>query len=122
MATTGTSGGASHLRPEIQPAVLLSSTAHQLPGKLLVTELFFQVPLDHATPNGEKLRIFCRSARKFEKPAASKPKGDDDDKLPWFVYVPGGPGFGCPPPESLQFTSEVLDRGYQVSNTQLEMD
>lgn len=102
-------------RPTIQPAKLLSSRTHQIPGKLLVTELFFSVPLDHSKPHGERLRIFCRSARKFEKPAGPK-AASADDKLPWFVYIPGGPGFGCPSPQNLpEFTNEVLSKGYQVS-------
>ncbi|KAK4934293.1 hypothetical protein LTR10_024393 [Elasticomyces elasticus] len=99
--------------PTIQPAKVLSSRSHQTPGKLLVTELFFEVPLDHSNPRSDPLRIFCRSARKFEKPAVPKP-ASDDDKLPWLVYIPGGPGFGCPPPQSLmEFTNTVLARSYQ---------
>ncbi|KEF52485.1 uncharacterized protein A1O9_11327 [Exophiala aquamarina CBS 119918] len=114
----------------IRPAKLISSTSHQVPGKLTVTELFFEVPLDHADPDGsEKLRIFCRSAERFEKPAApkcKKPKtkqqldgkaeddGDGDkDQLPLFVYVQGGPGFGCPPPQDFGITGEILSRGYK---------
>jgi hypothetical protein len=119
----------------IRPAKLISSTSHQVSGKLTVTELFFEVPLDHADPDGsEKLRIFCRSAEKFEKPAAPKAKktkkkqqegksedgegegeGDvDKDQLPLFVYVQGGPGFGCPPPQDFGITGEILNRGYKV--------
>ncbi|KAI1625120.1 proline iminopeptidase [Exophiala viscosa] len=100
-------------RPTIQPAKLLSSRSHQIPGKLLVTEFFFQVPLDHSNHQGEQIRIFCRSARKFDKPTVPKPTSDED-QLPWFVYIPGGPGFGCPPPQNLmEFTNTVLARGYQ---------
>ena len=99
---------------DIKSAHLISSRPHQVPGKLLVTELFFEVPLDHARPEGSKLRIFCRSGKKFETPAAPHPKGDEH--LPWFVYIPGGPGFGCPPPQNImEVTTEVLGRGYQVS-------
>jgi hypothetical protein len=108
------------LSVSIQPAKLLSRRTHQIPGKLLVTELFFSVPLDHSKPDDgeERLKIFCRSARKFEKPAAPKTASDDTDKLPWFVYIPGGPGFGCASPQNLpEFTNEVLATGYQVSPT-----
>ncbi|KAK5189783.1 hypothetical protein LTR99_006285 [Exophiala xenobiotica] len=107
------------LSVSIQPAKLLSSRTHQIPGKLLVSELFFSVPLDHSKPDDgeERLKIFCRSARKFEKPAAPKTattSESDTDKLPWFVYIPGGPGFGCASPQNLpEFTNEVLARGYQ---------
>lgn len=124
----------------IRPAKLISSTSHQVSGRLTVTELFFEVPLDHADPDGsEKLRIFCRSAEKFDKPAAPKAKktktktkkqqdgkpedggkgedgeGEEDkDQLPLFVYVQGGPGFGCPPPQDFGITGEILNRGYKV--------
>ncbi|KAK5452905.1 hypothetical protein LTS15_007053 [Exophiala xenobiotica] len=105
------------LSVSIQPAKLLSCRTHQIPGKLLVSELFFSVPLDHSNPDDgeERLKIFCRSARKFERPAALKGQAaSDDDKLPWFVYIPGGPGFGCASPQNLpEFTNEVLARGYQ---------
>jgi len=112
----------------IRPAKLISSTTHQVPGKLTVTELFFEVPLDHSDPDGsEKLRIFCRSAEKFEKPAAPKGKkakeqdGDredgDKDQLPLFVYIQGGPGFGCPPPQDFAITGEILGRGYKVCDS-----
>lgn len=99
----------------VQPAKLISAREHQVPGKLLVTELLFDVPLDHSQPGGESIKIFCRSARKFEKPAVPKSKADEE-QLPWFVYVPGGPGFGCPPPQNMmELTTEVFGRGYQVS-------
>lgn len=120
----------------IRPAKLVSSTSHQIPGKLTVTELFFEVPLDHANPDkSEKLRIFCRSAVKFEKPAAPKGrkattrqqdgKGDgggkdddgDDDQLPLLVYIQGGPGFGCPPPQDFAIIGEILNRGYKVCDS-----
>ncbi|KAH8676634.1 Alpha/Beta hydrolase protein [Tricladium varicosporioides] len=28
--------------------------------------------------------------------------------------VPGGPGFGCPPPQNFSLTDTILDRGYQM--------
>ncbi|KAK5046364.1 hypothetical protein LTR84_008165 [Exophiala bonariae] len=100
----------------IKPATLLSSTTHQVPGKLLVTELFFSVPLDHANPDtSETLRIFCRCTEKFENPVggrSAKPK-DAEQQLPFLVYIQGGPGFGSPPPQDFPVTKEVLDRGYK---------
>lgn len=102
----------------IRPAKLLSSTSHQVPGKLLVTELFFSVPLDHADPDkSERLRIFCRCTEKFENPVGGKPpKSKDAEQSPFLVYIQGGPGFGSPPPQDFPVTREVLDRGYKVRN------
>ncbi|KAL2416753.1 GPI transamidase component GPI16 [Exophiala dermatitidis] len=89
--------------------------ADEVPGKLLVKELQFRVPLDHSNPKGESIWLFCRSARRFEKPASPKASTAADYQVPWFVYIPGGPGFGCPPPENtMELTNEVLGRGYQL--------
>ena len=98
----------------IQPAKLLSSKTHQVPGKLLITELFFSVPLDHAKPDGERLKLFCRSAEKFEKPAAPTKKAKDPETTPWFVYITGGPGFAGPRPQDSHVAHEVLQKGYKV--------
>lgn len=99
----------------IRPATLISSNSHQVPGKLTITELFFEVPLDHADPdNSEKLRIFCRSTEKFDKDGPKKEGKDGEQHLPLLVYVQGGPGFGSPPPQDFTITKEVLDRGYKV--------
>ncbi|RVX73478.1 hypothetical protein B0A52_03120 [Exophiala mesophila] len=102
------------LKIPIQPAKLLSSRTHQVPGKLLVTELFFSVPLDHAKPEGERLRLFCRSAEKFDKPAAPKSNTKKEpDTLPWFVYITGGPGFGGPRPQDSPVAQDVIQKGYK---------
>ncbi|KIX03747.1 uncharacterized protein Z518_07300 [Rhinocladiella mackenziei CBS 650.93] len=99
---------------EIEPARLASSRSHQIPGKLIVTELFFDVPLDHLDPGRERIRIFCRSARKLDRPAAARSSGSEDEP-PWFVFITGGPGFGSPPPQNMmRLTTEVLERGYQL--------
>ncbi len=46
------------------------------------------MPLDHARPDGEQIRVFAREV------AAS----DARPGLPWLVYFQGGPGFGGPRP------------------------
>jgi len=52
---------------------------------------------------------------KNDRPAA--PPTEEDQKkakqLPWFVYLQGGPGFGCGAPQDIPLTEIVLDRGYQ---------
>ncbi|EPE06351.1 proline iminopeptidase [Ophiostoma piceae UAMH 11346] len=54
------------IQPE--PAVFVSCSVHRLPSQLLVAELFFDVPLDYADPDGEKIRLFARAAFRHEKP------------------------------------------------------
>ncbi|WP_240759358.1 alpha/beta fold hydrolase [Phytoactinopolyspora endophytica] len=53
---------------------------------------WFDVPLDHAAPGGETIRIYAR-----EVVAADKV---DDDNLPWLVFLQGGPGGKSPRPAS----------------------
>lgn len=85
-------------------------------GKLRVSELFFEVPKDYANPSLGSLRLFARSVVKHETPAV--PLSDEEQKKssqkPWFVYLQGGPGFGCKPPQSMSLTNHVLERGYQM--------
>lgn len=33
---------------------------------------------------------------------------------PWFVYLQGGPGFQCSPPQNSPITNAVLEKGYQM--------
>ncbi|KAL9023597.1 MAG: hypothetical protein Q9196_007101 [Gyalolechia fulgens] len=62
-------------------AKLLDKRTHQVPGKLLTSEYFFQVPLDHAHPRDDTLKLFARSVERFERPVdASKA---DTKQLPW---------------------------------------
>ncbi|KAK4459200.1 Alpha/Beta hydrolase protein [Cladorrhinum samala] len=100
----------------ISPARLLSKTSHVLPGALHVTELHFEVPLDHASPSGQKISLFARSARKDERPIVpfSATEKENKDKKPYIVYLEGGPGFGCSEPQDHSLTRHALDRGYQV--------
>jgi len=52
------------------------------PGVVL-TDHLFQVPLDHAAPQGEQIEVYAREAV-----AAGKERSD----LPWLLYLQGGPG------------------------------
>ena len=49
----------------------------------------FQLPLDHAAPDGESIEVF---AREFVVP------GPGADERPWLVFLQGGPGFESPRP------------------------
>lgn len=99
--------------PAIKPAILLSTTSYAVPGKILISEHFFTVPLSHTNPTTRQLRLFCRTAEPLEKPLAPdanpKPK-----QLPLIVYINGGPGFGNSHPKDMPCTSTFLDKGYKL--------
>ena len=98
-------------------AKLISTRTHLIPGRLKVSELFFDVPLDHSLPNSSRtIRIFGRSVERPEKPAAPPAEGEGGKpkQLPYFVYLQGGPGFGCASPQDYGFAGLVLDRGFKV--------
>ncbi|PFH61782.1 hypothetical protein XA68_16311 [Ophiocordyceps unilateralis] len=108
---------------DIPPAKLLSSISHAVPGQLLVTELFFQVPLDYADASAGTITLFARRATKRERPVfppdPSSSSEDDDDKdeppqKPYMVYLEGGPGFGNREPQDHPLTRAAVARGYQM--------
>ncbi|KAF2466524.1 proline iminopeptidase [Lindgomyces ingoldianus] len=101
----------------ISAAKILEQRSHVVPGKLKITEHFFQVPRDYSNPSAGTLQLFARSARRVEKPADYSPTTPEDaekSQLPWLVYLQGGPGFGCQSPQNVGWTQTVLDKGYQV--------
>jgi pimeloyl-ACP methyl ester carboxylesterase len=63
---------------------------HRLPG-LVLSGHEFQVPLDHARPDGEQIVVF---GREVVSP------GREDADLPWLLFLQGGPGFPAPRPEA----------------------
>lgn len=64
-----------------------SAPAYRQPGTVLVDHRF-AVPLDHARPDGEQIELFAR-----EVVAAGR--AADRERLPWLLYLEGGPGFGA---------------------------
>lgn len=54
-----------------------------------LTDHFFSVPLDHGRPDGEHIEIYAR-----EVVAA----GRERERLPWLLYLQGGPGMVSPRP------------------------
>ncbi len=64
-------------------------TTYRQPGTVL-TDHHFSVPLDHGRPDGERIEVFGR-----EVVAAGKA---DDERLPWLVFLQGGPGFAAQRP------------------------
>ncbi|OGM50392.1 proline iminopeptidase [Aspergillus bombycis] len=92
-------------------AKLVDKKLHNVPGKLRVAELLFDVPVNYNRPNDGTLRLFARSVRRLATPfEASK----EDKQLPWLVYLQGGPGYGCRPPQENGWIGTALDKGYQV--------
>jgi pimeloyl-ACP methyl ester carboxylesterase len=61
---------------------------HRQPGMIL-TDHTFAVPLDHGAPGGEQIEVYAREV------VAS---GREHDRLPWLVYLQGGPGGRSPRP------------------------
>lgn len=88
-----------------------SSHLTKHPGKLRVAELFFDVPLDYGQPSDGTLRLFARSVSRLNKPVEP---AKEESKLPWLVYLQGGPGFGCGAPQNYGFVEPALSKGYQV--------
>ncbi|ORY02823.1 alpha/beta-hydrolase [Basidiobolus meristosporus CBS 931.73] len=80
--------------------------SYVLPG-LKVFDKYFEVPLDHNNENGEKIRIFARQVLPLEK-------SQDVEKLPFIVYLQGGPGFECRLPSNSGWMKAAFDKGYQV--------
>src|SRR3954453_23019799 len=68
------------------------------PG-LLLTEHEFDVPLDHAEPDGERITVFAREV--------ADPDGLD---RPLLVFLQGGPGFEAPRPTRVPTSPGWLDR------------
>ncbi|NUP35423.1 MAG: alpha/beta fold hydrolase [Streptomyces sp.] len=61
---------------------------HRQPG-IVVTDHDFPVPLDHSVPDGEQIEVYAR-----EVVAAGK----NADRLPWLLFLQGGPGNRSPRP------------------------
>ncbi len=52
-------------------------------GGLVLRDHWFDVPLDHARPDGETIRLYAREA---------VAAGEPDRDLPWLLFLQGGPG------------------------------
>lgn len=78
--------------------------ARRLPG-LLVKDHVFNLPLDHARPDGDILEVFAREVVMPEK---------DSETLPWLVFLQGGPGFGSPRPLERSGWLERATEDYRV--------
>ena len=89
----------------IQPAPMKLGASRRFEGMIL-QDRFFEVPLDHARPDGPKIEVFGR-----EIVAASSAS---NDKLPWAIFFQGGPGFASPRPATKAGWLGELLKGHRV--------
>ncbi|EEQ31720.1 putative prolyl aminopeptidase [Microsporum canis] len=92
-------------------AKLLSRCCKNVSGRLRVSELVFDVPVDYSNPASQSLRLFARGVQR-RVPGSSF--DDKERQLPWIVFLQGGPGGACPQPQEVGWVGPLLDRGYQV--------
>lgn len=100
------------LHDNVPAAKLLGKRTHQVPGKLSVSELFFEVPTNYSRAQDGSLRLFARSAERFEKPVDMSKK--EIKQPPWLLFLQGGPGTSCKSPQFYPWTEILLEKGYQV--------
>lgn len=58
-------------------------------GGLALRDHWFDVPLDHAYPDGEQIRLYAREVRAVD---------DSTSDRPWLLFLQGGPGGKSPRP------------------------
>ncbi|KAJ6499243.1 alpha/beta-hydrolase [Mycena sanguinolenta] len=75
-----------------------------------VIERFFNLPLDYANPTGEKIRVFARHLIPKNKAKTE----EEEAKLPYLLYLQGGPGFEVDLQGSTGFSGEIHEQGYQT--------
>jgi len=77
------------------------------PGTVL-TDHYFEVPLNHAEPGGPQITVFAREVVAIENAAPTT--GD----LPWLVFLNGGPGRAGPRPTGRDNWLDRALRDYRV--------
>ncbi len=77
---------------------------HRIPG-LVLTDHEFTVPLDHDKPDGATLTVF---AREVVTPS------NENKKLPWLLFLQGGPGGESPRPESNSMWLKRALKDYRI--------
>jgi pimeloyl-ACP methyl ester carboxylesterase len=63
-------------------------SSYRQPGTV-VTDHHFGVPVDHGRPEGERIEVFAREV---------VATGKAGERLPWLVFLQGGPGFAAQRP------------------------
>ncbi|TVY82595.1 Proline iminopeptidase [Lachnellula suecica] len=97
-------------------AKFIDCKTHLVPGKLAVSEYFFELPKDYTNPSLGALRVFARGVRKYENPviSLSEQEASKQNPKPWLLFLQGGPGGACPPPQDVPMTNFILNKGYQI--------
>ncbi|KAF9012557.1 alpha/beta-hydrolase [Cyathus striatus] len=75
---------------------------------LKVIERFYSLPLDYGNPSGEKITVFARHII----PKGKAKTEENEKKLPFFVYLQGGPGYEVGLPQN-KYADELHEQGYQ---------
>jgi len=70
--------------------IILNVNSYRHPGTIL-TDHHVGVPLDHGNPDGERIEIFGREI-------VASDRGGSADRLPWLVFLQGGPGMAAQRP------------------------
>jgi pimeloyl-ACP methyl ester carboxylesterase len=79
-------------------------TSYRQPGTVL-SDHVFSVPLDHADPAGEHIEVFGR---------AVVAAGEASQRLPWLVFLQGGPGMGAQRPVGREAWLDRALRDFRV--------
>ncbi|KAI9314925.1 Alpha/Beta hydrolase protein [Dichotomocladium elegans] len=82
--------------------------SYTIPGAK-VFDRYFECPLDYSKPDGSKITVFARHLVPYDK-------ADQVKKLPFFLYLQGGPGFEVAPPSSASsgWIKAAFEKGFQV--------
>jgi pimeloyl-ACP methyl ester carboxylesterase len=78
--------------------------SYRQPGTVL-TDRVFRVPLDHARPDGEQIEVFGREVTGT---------GDAAERLPWLLFLQGGPGMGAQRPVGRETWLDRALRDFRV--------
>ncbi|KAF9523862.1 alpha/beta-hydrolase [Crepidotus variabilis] len=92
------------------PGDLAGQETYFVKDGMKVIERFFVVPLNYAKPDEEKIRVFARHII----PKSKAKNAEDEKKLPFLVYLTGGPGFEVGLPTSAGYPGQIHDKGYQT--------
>ncbi|KDQ18571.1 hypothetical protein BOTBODRAFT_28963 [Botryobasidium botryosum FD-172 SS1] len=89
---------------------LVSTETYSIKDDIKVVDQFFKLPLDYSQPDGEKIQVFARTL----VPGAKAKTEEEEENLPYFLYLQGGPGYEC----SLQVlpgaNAKLHEKGYRT--------
>ena len=83
---------------------MISSDPYRIPGLELIDHRF-DLPLDHARPDGRKIHVFVREVRDLDPESKDKP---------FVLFLQGGPGFRAPVPIKKQGWLKRALQDYRV--------